>query len=77
MNDNDTVLSNLESIPTDSNDKPLRSIKILDAQVFGDDPFDTYKEELEKKLRRENMTDEEKKIRDEKRRKKEEDRTTW
>lgn len=66
----------MESVPTGSNDKPLRSIKILDVGIF-DDPFESYKEDLEKKLKRENMTEEDRKVRDEKRRKKEEDRTTW
>ncbi|PWN52921.1 hypothetical protein IE53DRAFT_384635 [Violaceomyces palustris] len=71
------VLKAMEEVPTESGtDRPLRSIRILEVGIF-EDPFERYKEKLEKKLKRENPTDEDRIRKEEKRRKREEDRTTW
>ncbi|KDN37460.1 hypothetical protein K437DRAFT_240666 [Tilletiaria anomala UBC 951] len=75
--ENDTTLDALEQVPTEpATNRPLRSIRILDAAVF-EDPFEKFKEKLVNKLKRENMTDEERRAREERKRKREDDRTTW
>ncbi|KAK0537536.1 cyclophilin peptidyl-prolyl cis-trans isomerase Cyp8 [Tilletia horrida] len=77
VNSTDAELSALERVPTEpSTNRPLRSIRILEASVF-EDPFERYKDRLEKKLARENMSAEERAERDRKRKWKEEDRVTW
>ena len=69
----DETLDKLERIPTDkSTDRPLRSIRILSATVT-EDPFQRFQERLDRKLKRENPSEEVLA----KRRKREEDRTTW
>jgi peptidyl-prolyl cis-trans isomerase-like 2 len=66
--EDDATLRALEKVPTDpTTSRPLRTIRILDAAVF-EDPFEKFKEKLDSKLRRENMTVEEKAARDAKRR---------
>lgn len=70
-----STLDALERVPTDrATDKPLRSIRILDVQIYAD-PFQAYRDRLQAKLHR-NDADEVAK-REEKRRKREGDRTTW
>ncbi|CEQ41244.1 SPOSA6832_02951, partial [Sporobolomyces salmonicolor] len=71
------VLSKLERVPIDpATDRPLKPVVLEDVQVFGD-PFEEYKQRLEKRLKREA---EEREGQGEKQRRKEErakDRTTW
>jgi peptidyl-prolyl cis-trans isomerase-like protein 2 len=45
------VLSKMEAIPTDEDDRPEKSIKIKDVVVFVD-PYDEYHNKLEKRLKR-------------------------
>lgn len=71
------TLDKFESVPTEpKTDRPLRSIRILGVYIL-DNPFDEYKSNLESRLARENMSEEERKAKEAKRRKREEDRTTW
>ncbi len=73
----DATLAAIEKIPTEAGtNKPLRSVRILDAAVF-DDPFEKFKDRLEQRLKRENMTDEERLAKEAKRKAREDDRTTW
>ncbi|CAG8490353.1 6447_t:CDS:10 [Acaulospora colombiana] len=46
------VLDKMESVPTDDSDRPLSEIRITDVTVFVD-PYEEYKNRLEKKLSRE------------------------
>lgn len=72
-----TTLDKLEAVPSEpGTDRPMRSIRILNALVL-ENPFDEYKTNLQRRLDRENMTEEERIKREEKRRKREDDRTTW
>ncbi|KAK4052653.1 cyclophilin peptidyl-prolyl cis-trans isomerase Cyp8 [Microbotryomycetes sp. JL201] len=49
----DDVLGKIERVPCDTaTDRPLKEIHIRDVAVFGD-PFDAYKQKLERKLSRE------------------------
>lgn len=69
------TLDALEKVPTESGtDRPLRTIRILDAQIYSD-PFEDYQERLQKKIHRNDESEVAK--REEKRRKREQDRTTW
>jgi len=78
--DNDTkypVLDALERVPNEPDStKPIRPIKLIEAQVF-EDPFAEYMAREEAKMRRQNPDEEERLRRETKRRKREEDRTTW
>lgn len=70
-----STLDSIERVPTDpATDKPLRTVRILDVQIFSD-PFADFQEREQRKASR----NEESKVaeREEKRRKKEADRTTW
>lgn len=70
-----STLDALERVPTESGtDKPLRTIRILDVQIYGD-PFEDYQERQQRRLHRNDESEVAK--REEKRRKREEDRTTW
>ncbi|KAK0552606.1 cyclophilin peptidyl-prolyl cis-trans isomerase Cyp8 [Tilletia horrida] len=77
VNSTDAELSALEKVPTEpSTNRPLRSIRILEASVF-EDPFEKYQEKLDKKLARENMSASERAEKERKRKWREEDRVTW
>ncbi|GAA6036688.1 hypothetical protein JCM8097_003428 [Rhodosporidiobolus ruineniae] len=70
------TLDKLERQPIDATDRPLKPVTLLDVDVFGD-PFEEYKQRLEKRLERER---DEREGRGEKERRMEErrqDRTTW
>lgn len=69
------TLDAIEKVPTEAGtDRPLRTVRILDVQIFSD-PFEEYQERERKRLSR---SDESEVIkREEKRRKRDEDRTTW
>lgn len=43
------VLDKMESVPTDSSDRPLNEIKIIEVVVFVN-PYEEYNKRLEKKL---------------------------
>jgi peptidyl-prolyl cis-trans isomerase-like 2 len=69
------TLDALELVPTEAGtDKPLRTIRIMDVQIYAD-PFADYQEKLHRRLHRDD--DDQVAQREEKRRKREEDRTTW
>ncbi|CAO1613729.1 unnamed protein product [Parajaminaea phylloscopi] len=69
------ALDSIEKVPTDpATDKPLRTIRILDVQIFSD-PFFDYQEREQRKAMRNDVSEVAK--REEKRRKRDEDRTTW
>lgn len=69
------TLDALEHVPTDpATDRPLRTIRILDVQIYND-PFSDYQERLHQKIHRNDESEVAK--REAKRRKREEDRTTW
>ena len=69
------TLDAVEKVPTEpGTDKPMRTIRILDVQIYAD-PFDDYQQRREKKLARGDEGEVAK--REEKRRKREQDRTTW
>ena len=73
----DATLRAMEKVPTEpGTDRPLRTIRILDVTVF-EDPFVAFKERLEAKIKRENLSEAEIRQRDEKRKRRENDRTTW
>lgn len=69
------TLDSLELVPTDSaTDKPLRTVTVLDVQIFSD-PFQDWWERRKNKEQRGTEAEAEK--REEKRRKREGDRITW
>ncbi|KAM0786734.1 hypothetical protein ACM66B_002172 [Microbotryomycetes sp. NB124-2] len=73
----DDVLSKIERVPCDAaTDRPLKDILLRDVAVFGD-PFESYKQKLQRKLSRE--ANERVKTEQRKRDKEEgtKDRTTW
>ncbi|EPQ28078.1 uncharacterized protein PFL1_04405 [Pseudozyma flocculosa PF-1] len=73
----DKTLDALESVPTQKGtDRPLRTIRILETTIT-EDPFEKYKAQLERRLKREDPTSVEAVRREEKRRRRDEDRTTW
>lgn len=71
------TLDKMEAVPSEpGTDRPMRSIRILQVYVL-ENPFQDWKENLERRLARENMSEIEQKQRLDKKRRKEEDRTTW
>ncbi|KAE8188736.1 hypothetical protein A4X06_0g7276 [Tilletia controversa] len=77
VNETDSELSTLERVPTDpTTNRPLRSIRILEASVF-EDPFERYKDKLGRKMARDNMSGAEREEKERKRKWREEDRVTW
>lgn len=69
------TLDALEAVPTDpATDRPLRTVRILDVQVFSD-PFADWMERRDRKEARGNEGEVAR--REEKRKRREEDRTTW
>ncbi|UZJ55991.1 hypothetical protein CBS101457_005311 [Exobasidium rhododendri] len=71
------TLDKMEAVPNEAgSDRPMRSIRILQVYVL-ENPFDDYKEHLQRRFARENMSDAEQKQRLEKRKRKDDDRTTW
>lgn len=71
------TLDKLEAVPNEpGSDRPMRSIRILQVYVL-ENPFDDWKENLQRRLARDNVTEAEQKQRQEKKKRKEDDRTTW
>lgn len=71
------TLDKMEAVPSEpGSDRPMRSIRILHVYVL-EDPFEEWKAGLQRKMARENMSEEEQRQRAEKRKRKENDRTTW
>jgi peptidyl-prolyl cis-trans isomerase-like protein 2 len=71
------VLDRMEKVPPDpATDRPTRPIKLLDVQVFTD-PFEAYKERLQKRLARERDAADVDGAKRQAREAREQDRTTW
>jgi peptidyl-prolyl cis-trans isomerase-like protein 2 len=71
------TLDKMEAVPNEpGSDRPMRSIRILQVYVL-ENPFDDWKENLQRRLARENVTEAEQKQRLEKKKRKDDDRTTW
>lgn len=70
------TLDACEREQTDSKDRPLNPIEVLEVQII-EDPFADYMAQLDMRRRREQPDNDERARREAKRRRREEDRTTW